>query len=108
MKNILIVIFLLSSFSMRSQVPIYSSVYLEQSLTINEVAQDSIGFLWMATNEGLYMYNGYEDALIPEDSVSILYSLEIDGNIAYAGSDSGQVKIFNIREKSLIGTINTN
>ncbi|MEL6924679.1 MAG: two-component regulator propeller domain-containing protein, partial [Bacteroidota bacterium] len=48
--------------TMRAQPPDFQvrSIDFEQSAVVNDLLQDELGYLWLATNYGLYRYNGYE------------------------------------------------
>jgi len=59
---------------------------LSQS-TVNRIAQDSLGFIWIATQDGLNRFDGYQFKVFkhdPEDSASIsdnyFQDLKTDGN----------------------------
>lgn len=78
--------------------------------SVFSVSQDSKGFLWVATNNGLNRFDGYSSTVfrnIPNDSLSlsdnrILSSLEdIDGSI-WVGTMEGGINKYNPKTKKFI------
>ena len=65
--------------------------------TINDIVQDQQGFLWVATQEGLNRYNGYEFKTYfhePQDPSSLnhdyVWSLFVDSaGVLWVGTDGG-------------------
>jgi len=57
--NTVIGCLLAGSFSF-SQTRIQSLSENEISVSVNSIAQDKMGFIWIATNEGILKYNGYD------------------------------------------------
>jgi len=59
------------------------SVIEQGCSSIKDMARDSIGFLWMATPDGLYRYDGYQTRLYKSPDVNVSYqgfkSVFIDG-----------------------------
>lgn len=60
---------------------------------INDIKQDSLGYIWIATNDGLNRYDGNNFKIFKSgnlyDYISNNYvqSIEIVGNKLYAGTD---------------------
>jgi ligand-binding sensor domain-containing protein/class 3 adenylate cyclase len=80
---------------------------LSQS-TINDILQDSRGFLWFATNDGLNRYDGYNFKVFkhdPSDSTSIANNMitglieDFDGNI-WVATNGGGLNRFDRRNES--------
>ncbi|TKG97293.1 response regulator [Puteibacter caeruleilacunae] len=85
------------------------NISLDQGLSdyeVIDVLQDDIGYIWIATADGLNCYDGYEMKSYrhdPEDKFSLFknrissLTLDKDGNV-WAGTRSG-VSIFNIKQE---------
>ena len=79
---------------------LFTKISLEQGLsqsTVLDIAQDSLGYMWFATRDGLNRFNGYEFNIYksdPTDTLSIssdvIYSLCVDdNNRIWAGGENG-------------------
>ena len=70
---------------------------------INSIVQDSIGFMWFATEDGLNKYDGYDFTVYrhdPNDSTSLsennIKVLQVDKNgILWIGTNGGGLNAFN-------------
>jgi ligand-binding sensor domain-containing protein len=64
MRIVVIIICLLGTFfHLKAQQTLYQHFTVEEglpSLTINQVNQDQLGYIWLATNKGLSKYDGYQ------------------------------------------------
>jgi signal transduction histidine kinase/ligand-binding sensor domain-containing protein/DNA-binding response OmpR family regulator len=78
----------------------YNPVFELESLAgmqVNDIKQDSLGFLWVGTNEGLYRYDGYDMKLYhptPSNAgSSLIHTIFIDSqNNLWAGTYGGLLK----------------
>jgi signal transduction histidine kinase/ligand-binding sensor domain-containing protein/CheY-like chemotaxis protein len=69
-----VISFLLSSSIAFAQMPALEPVSDIETLSgiqVNDIKQDSLGFLWVATNEGLYRYDGYNLKLYEPNAYAI-------------------------------------
>ena len=48
-----------------------SDIETLSGIQVNDIKQDSLGFLWIGTNEGLYRYDGYNLKLYEPHTYSI-------------------------------------
>lgn len=93
---------LFGSFPSMSQSPYFSSLKIDRSVQqfeTNVIFQDSKGYIWFATSEGLYIYDGFEthrfgvaDSLILSPVTAI--GEDADG-LVWIGHKNGKIEIFN-------------
>jgi len=77
---------------------------------IRDIAQDSIGFMWFATEDGLNKYDGYRFTVYrhdPNDSTSLsenkVETLSVDKNgILWVGTNGGGLNAFNPETEEFI------
>ncbi len=77
----------------------YTIDSLSEKYSVNSVFQDSLGFIWLGTNNGLYQFDGYffkqfihqsgEKGSIPGDTVHVIY--ELKNGTMLAGTNAGLV-----------------
>ncbi|QNM86230.1 histidine kinase [Polaribacter pectinis] len=72
------------------------------SLTINDILQDEIGYLWLATNKGLVRFDGDEFRHLATHSLSKVNSLFFKNEILFIGQEKGLFKYQN-RKFSYLG-----
>ncbi|SFC21844.1 Signal transduction histidine kinase [Zunongwangia mangrovi] len=78
---------------------------------INDIKQDSLGYIWIATNDGLNRYDGNNFKIFKSGNLydyisnNYIQSIEIVGNKLYAGTDGG-LNIYDIQYDS-ISVLNT-
>jgi|GEM_PF-704026 len=91
----------------------FSTISLDEGLSqsyISEVVQDSLGFIWVATEDGLNKYDGNKFTVfrhIPEDSTSLsdnyLRTLFLDSRgILWIGTFRGELNRFDARTETFI------
>lgn len=96
---VLLMLFVFSGFSVKAQQPYAIHLNKTNGLPSNSVYtvfQDSKGFIWLATNEGLSMYDGFSyttfksdeqtstpGSCIKEDKMGRIWYENFDGNLYY-------------------------
>ena len=105
---LILILFLFISNDVLAQNPFFkqfSISYENAGININQVIKDKNGFLWMASSEGLYKYNGVdyvfyqlpaenksnEVKCVYEDASGIIWAGYKNGNIAQLKNDSFQL-----------------
>ncbi len=106
MKNKLIQsgFLLLLTLLCHSQTPLFTPVTFTKDYTIHDIKQDSCGFLWMATSEGLVFYNGFEENLITPPEIGV-FGICIDQNKVYAGLENGDIFIIDSALRQVVDSI---
>lgn len=69
---------------------------------INAMVQDKFGFLWLGTDRGIVVYNGYEEELIPLVQAFEISCLQVKDGWVFAGTKSGQVFKIDANNHSLV------
>ena len=73
---------------------------------INDITQDSLGYIWIATNDGLNRYDGNNFKVFKSGnpyyhiSNNYVQNIKIVGNKLYAGTDGG-LNVYDIKYESL-------
>ncbi len=85
-------------------------ISVEQGLSqsvVFDIVQDSIGFIWIATQDGLNRYDGYHFKtfrFIPDDSTSIsenwVTTLLVDRHFIWLGTHHGGVNLLDLRNET--------
>lgn len=93
---------LICTFTSMSQSPYFSPLKIDRSVQqfeTNVVFQDSKGYIWFATSEGLYIYDGFETQKFgPADSLMLspVTAIGEDGDgLVWVGHKNGKIEIFN-------------
>ena len=110
-----VVIFILSIFQLNAQDPFAVSINIEKGLpsnTVYDLFQDSKGFIWCTSNEGLSRYDGYEfinysaknqssksGSEIQEDAFGRIWYMNFDGFLFYV--ENG--KLNSLRQNTPLG-----
>ena len=84
---------------MRADMPQFVNVDIQDASAVSAVAQDKYGMMWLATERGLYSYDGYRAVarFAQGESQDVrVYSLCIDNDLIYLGTDNG-IQIYDIR-----------
>ncbi len=89
-------------FSLSGQVPVLKMKYFTRedglaSVQVNQITQDSTGYIWLATRNGLYRYDGYgfrgyqhqqkDSTSLPSSSVNCIYC--DSSGVLWAGTNMG-------------------
>lgn len=79
------------SFPTASQTIFTRQIPLSGEYKINAMVQDTFGFLWLGTDRGLIVYNGYDDEILASLQSFEIVCLKKNKGFIYAGSRTGQV-----------------
>jgi two-component system sensor histidine kinase LytS len=111
--KILLFIFLIISFDIESQENRLEKIRVSDGLSgqiINDIAQDEMGYLWLATNKGFSTFDGADFTHYKNEKATTIF---IKNNIIYIGLKSGllikknnQTSFFESKEILKIKTIN--
>lgn len=88
-----------------AQVAYYREIPLSAEYKVNAMAQDVFGFLWMGTNQGIVIYNGYEELIIPSLQHMEITAMKSQGEKIYAGTSTGSLFIIDCKNHHLITKI---
>ncbi|MFN8319334.1 MAG: histidine kinase [Saprospiraceae bacterium] len=95
------------SFPIASQTILTRQIPLSGEYKINAMVQDNFGFLWLGTDKGLIVYNGYEDEILASLQSFEIVCLKKNKGYIYAGSRTGQVFKIDAGDHSRIATLPT-
>ncbi len=113
-KTISLVLFLSTAlFSQNSNPGIFTRIGINQGLAtgnVNDIIQDSLGFIWLATESGLCRYDGYKFVLFQHqtnDTSSISYNhvfslLEGENGIIWVGTLGGGLNKFDSKTEKFL------
>lgn len=76
----------------RAWKPFVRDIYLNDagtSVRVHDIAIDRQQYMWLATDEGLYRYNGRTFTLLPDSTNSFVTALAIAGNGLWVGYSNG-------------------
>lgn len=76
----------------RAWKPFVRDIYLNDagtSVRVHDLAIDRHQYMWLATDEGLYRYNGRSFTLLPDSTVSFVTALAVAGNGIWLGYSDG-------------------
>lgn len=99
MPRLLITILLFLSFAAGAQEPFVRHVWLNESNTpvkVNDIVQGPSGKLWMATDAGVYYFNGRAFTYIPDSIHKPATAIYVDKANAYVGYIDGSIGIVTI------------
>lgn len=104
MNRILLWIFLIAGFPAAAQQPNFFPVDLRKSPDVVKFEQDSLGVIWMAAQEGLYRYNGFENVLLESSNDSLGHPTDIEkiNNLIAVAWSKGSVKIYDPNPQQLV------
>lgn len=117
MRRLLILLLLLSPIAGEAQRPFNDDYFLFESsdaVKINEMIQDSIGYMWLGTDLGLYRFNGQGDLTPIYDTIHKPVTALYNANgLIYAGYQNGtigrvindSISILPVRQKKPSATI---
>jgi ligand-binding sensor domain-containing protein len=97
-RTLLFVFCLLSYHILKAQTPFAKELWLNDAnipVAVNDLVYDSLGYLWLGTEKGLYKYNGREFRQLTDSiqqPVSALANLEGSLYIGYRNGKIGVVK----------------
>ncbi len=80
--------------SSRGQIPFTKELWLNDANTpvkVNDLLYEPHGYIWLATDAGLYRFNGRSFTLLPDSTGQPVTALAATGNGVYAGYKSGQI-----------------
>ncbi|MBK8700796.1 MAG: histidine kinase [Saprospiraceae bacterium] len=86
---------------------IYREIELSEGLRINRMSQDSFGFIWMATNKGVVVYDGYDDQMVLRHTPHEIDFICHHKGLIYAGSHGGDIFILNAETRKAIDTLHS-
>lgn len=69
------------------------------------MAQDAFGFLWLGTSQGIVIYNGYDEIIIPSLQNMDITTLKSQGNKIYVGTAAGSIYIIDGSNHQLISKV---
>lgn len=78
---------------------VFKNISLQGETTVYNMAQDSLGIVWIGTENGLYSYDGYRSHahfVQGERENTRIHTLHIQGNKIYIGAEAGLL-CFDIR-----------
>src|SRR6202012_645518 len=85
---------LLCSFAGKAQVPFSRDYYLNESGTpvkVNAMVQDSVGYIWLGTDDGLYYYNGLVFIKVVDSVHKPVTALASVDDQVWAGYKNGRI-----------------
>ncbi len=80
-----------------AQQPFTKDIWLNETNTdvkVNCIEQDSAGFLWLGTENGLYRYDGYEFEKSSTGGNNNITALSISNNIVWVGFNNGTIGFY--------------
>lgn len=90
----LLILFFVNGVSALAKKPFLRDYYLNEQndpVQVNDILQDGDGYLWLATDEGLYRFNGERFLRIPDSSRRPVMCLAILNGRLYAGFKDGSL-----------------
>jgi ligand-binding sensor domain-containing protein len=95
LRAFFLIIFLMVFARVNAQVPYFQSYYLlrkGEAVQINKIFQDSKGYLWLATNKGLFRFDGVNHVLVEGSAADPVTAVAEDktGKI-WVGTHSGKI-----------------
>jgi ligand-binding sensor domain-containing protein len=115
-RLLLFIAFLYLAGTTSAQTPFSKELWLNESnvsVKVNDLLYQPNGYIWLATDNGLYRFNGRKFRLIPDNIHKPVTALSLvkgtvyagykDGKIGYVLSDS--IALFGIKNKRPISTI---
>lgn len=92
----------LMAFKAEAQSIFARQIPLNGEYKINAMVQDKFGFLWLGTDRGIVVYNGYDEELIPMVQSFEITCLQVKDGWVFAGTKSGQVFKIDANNHSLV------
>ena len=92
----------LMAFKAEAQSIFARQIPLNGEYKINAMVQDKFGFLWLGTDRGIVVYNGYDEELIPVVQSFEITCLQVRDGWVFAGTKSGQVFKIDANNHSLV------
>ncbi|MBK7787725.1 MAG: histidine kinase [Saprospiraceae bacterium] len=89
----------------QAQVAYYREIPLSAEYKVNAMAQDAFGFLWLGTSQGIVIYNGYDEIIIPSLQNMDITTLKSQGNKIYVGTAAGSIYIIDGSNHQLISKV---
>ena len=89
----------------QAQVAYYREIPLSAEYKVNTMAQDAFGFLWLGTSQGIVIYNGYDEIIIPSLQNMDITTLKSHGSKIYVGTAAGSIFIIDGSNHQLISKV---
>jgi ligand-binding sensor domain-containing protein len=90
---------------LQAQVASYREIPLSAEHKVNTMAQDAFGFLWLGTSQGIFIYNGYDEIVIPSLQNMEITALKSMGNKIYVGTATGSIFVIDVSNHQLISKV---
>lgn len=101
MKYVCLLLMMFWSSASSAQRPFAKQVWLNESrmpVKVNDLCYDARGYMWLATDQGLYRFNGRHFTLIRDSIGQPVTALSTQSNGLYVGYKSGKIGIVNGNE----------
>lgn len=93
---ILLIAFLCSTIGAIAQRPFTRNFWFNDAnipVKINAMVQDSYGYIWLGTDDGVYRFNGRQVTLMGDSTEKAVTALAMYGNTVIAGHADGSIKM---------------
>lgn len=100
-------VLILNASVIHAQTPLFKNLEVLPRISetrINHLRQDSLGYLWLGSDKGLFRFDGiaYEEISLPENLRNVMVTaLEVDPQTVIAGFDNGTLVILNRASKTV-------
>lgn len=94
MRHIMAIFLLLLALSTKAQLPYTADFWLNESNTpvqVNDMVEDKLGYIWLATDNGLYRFNGRSYTLIADSIRKPVTAVACGSDNVYAGYADGTI-----------------
>ncbi len=102
MKISIATIFVIIATIAHGQQAVFEEIELPEEMVIHKITQDNRGFLWLCSNKGIALYNGFEFESIGLHNKKITAINAADADLLWVGTSEGEVYTIMPRQREVL------